>query len=72
VDEPPRNIELLNILTGPELVSMFLYSAGLLVLLVSAIIITLSKTALLSLTTDDMLTLRLQPGRRAYAALILL
>jgi CBS domain containing-hemolysin-like protein len=72
VDEPPGNIEFLNILTGPELVSMFLYGAGLLVLLVSAIIITLSKTALLSLTTDDMLTLRLQPGRRAYAALTLL
>ncbi|MCD9016252.1 CNNM domain-containing protein [Parachryseolinea silvisoli] len=72
MDEPPGNIEFLNILTGPELVSMFLYSAGLLVLLILAIMITLSKTALLSLTTDDMLTLRLQPGRRAYAALILL
>ncbi|MBT1685273.1 hemolysin family protein [Dawidia soli] len=72
MDEPPGNIELLNILTRPEPVSMFLYSAGLLVLLVLAILITLSKTALLSLTADDMITLRLQPSRRAYAAFILL
>jgi putative hemolysin len=72
VDEPPGNIALLDILTRPEQVSMFLDSAGLLVLLVLAIMITLSKTALLSLSTDDMLTLRLQPGRRAYAAFILL
>ncbi|MBT1706874.1 DUF21 domain-containing protein [Fulvivirgaceae bacterium PWU5] len=72
MDEPPGNIEFLDILTGPELVSILLYSAGLLVLLLLAIMITLSKTALLSLTTDDMLTLRLQPGRRAYAALTLL